>query len=355
MIIGFTLTSGALASASAATPPALAPAAGAKKWFPGHYVMLEPDTYSTDNKSFRVLKGPDGKLFQGLFMYVTWGQIETDKNAFCWEKIDTLLRALPAGKRIAFSLSWQGWGGAQACPSDMMDDPVYDGGHRVRGTKSGGGRQLRSGVHFATIHMPSTMDRYLAFTKAFAARYDSDPRLAFVTTAETPYEASLKVGQYKEATARACMLRLAEMVQQFPRTPCGALGAWWSFGGGDVEKDKFARAILDAGGGFGFPDLDGNMTGGHYHSHFRQHVLANAGKWPCWMGVEWQDLMPERTGPKFPDNQIESANLCKANFIWWITSNRRKDGGYDFDGDVIPYLRSHPGAGITTARPFMGN
>ena len=348
----FAMTLGILNSASAANPPSLAPAAGAKKWFPGHYVMLQPDTYSTDNKTFRVLKGADGKLFEGLFMYVTWGQIETNKDVFCWDKIDTLLNGLPKGKKVAFSLSWQGWGGVQACPSDMIDDPVYDGGQRVRGAKSGGGRQLRSGVHFATIHMPSTMDRYLAFTKAFAARYDADPRLAFVTTAETslrgqsqrrPIQGShgtgLHVAPYGDGAA-------------LPHTPCGALGAWWGFGGGDAEKDKFAKAMLDAGGGFRFSRSRRQHDGRPLQSHFRPHVLANAGKWPCWMGVEWQDLMPERTGPKFPDNQIESANLCKANFIWWITSNRRKEGGYDFDTDVINYLRAHPNAGITMANPF---
>ena len=337
----------------AATGKAGEAAGATKKWYPGHYVLVPPDTYSTDNKSFRVLQGPDGKLFQGLFMYVTWGQIETQQGTFRWDKIDTLLKDLPRGKKIAFSLSWQGWGGVQACPSDMLDNPVYDGGQRVRGAKQASGRQRRSGVHFATIHMPSTMDRYLAFTKAFAARYDADPRLAFITTAEIPYEASLKVGQYNEVTARANMHRLTEMVPQFPRTPCGVLGAWWGFGGKDSEKDKFAKAILEAGGGFGFPDLDGTLTGGHYNSHFRPHVLANAGKWPCWMGVEWQDLMPERAGKHFPDDQIKSANLTKTNFIWWITSNRRKDGGYDFDTDVLDYLRAHPTAGISTANPYV--
>ncbi|MCX7050265.1 MAG: hypothetical protein NTX50_32870 [Candidatus Sumerlaeota bacterium] len=326
---------------------------GEKKWFPGHYVMLSPDTYLADNKSYRVLRGADGKLFQGLFMYVTWGQIENTQGSYAWDKIDALLNALPEGKKIAFSLSWQGWGGVQACPKDMLNNPAYDGGQRERGAKQASGRQLRSGVQFATIHMPSTMDRYLTFTKAFAERYDADPRLAFVTTAEIPYEASLKVGQYNEATARANMQRLAEMVKQFPRTPCGVLGAWWAFGGPDSEKDKFAKAILDAGGGFGFPDLDGTMAGGHYNSNFRPHVLANAGKWPCWMGVEWQDLMPERAGKVFPDNQITSANLTKTNFIWWITSNRRKEGGYDFDTDVLNYLCAHPNAGITTSYPSI--
>jgi hypothetical protein len=348
-LVGLSLAGVDLAAGSGLTSTP----ASAKKWFPGHYVMLQPDTYSTDNKSFRVLKGPDGKLFQGIYMYATWGQIETRQGSYQWKKIDTLLNGLPEGKKAAFGLSWQGWGGAQACPSDMIGNPAYDGGQRVRGAKRASGRQVKSGVHFATIHLNSTMDRYLAFTKAFAARYDADPRLAFITSAEIPYEASLKVGQFNEATARANMFRLVEMVKYFPRTPCGILGAWWSFGGGDSEKDRFAKAFLDAGGGFGFPDLDGAMTGGHYNSHFRPNVLANAGKWPCWMGVEFADLMPERAGKHFPDDQITSANLTKVNFIWWITSNRRKDGGFDFDTDVLNYLRAHPLAGITTNNPFI--
>lgn len=328
--------------------------AAAKKWFPGHYVMLPPDTYSTDNKPFRILEGRDGKLFEGLYMYVTWGQIETTEGTWRWEKIDTLLDGLPKGKKAAFGLSWQGWGGAQACPSDMLDHPRYDGGQRERAPEQhkDSGKSMRSGVKFATIHMPSTMDRYLAFTKAFAGRYDADPRLAFITTAEIPYEASLKTGQFDEKTARANMFRLVEMVTQFRQTPAGILGAWWSFGGSDAEKDKFAKAFLEAGGGFGFPDLicEG---GSHYASHFRPNVLANAGKWPCWMGVEYADLLPDRAGKRFPDDQIASANMTKTNFIWWIPTNRSRSGGYDFDPDVLNYLRDHPQAGITTANPYL--
>jgi hypothetical protein len=64
--------------------------------------------------------------------------------------------------------------------------------------------------------------------------------------------------------------------------------------------------------------------------------------------------MPDRAGKVFPDDQIASANLSKTNFIWWITANRRKDGGYDFDTDVLDYLRAHPNAGITMANPLIG-
>ncbi len=232
----------------------------------------------------------------------------------------------------------------------MFDHPDNDGGQRVR---SGGaaGKKI-AGVKFATSHHPTAMDRYLAIVRAFATRYDADERLAFVTSAETPYEPSLKGGLYREATARAAIFRLTEMPAFFARTPSGVLGAWWSFGGGDRERDRCAQAMLDAGGGFGFPDLDGTMKGGHYNSSFRPHVLANGGKWPCWMGVEWGDLMPDRTGPKFPENQIESGDRTKTNFIWWVPANRRKDGGYDFDTNVRNYFRAYPTAGMTLERPL---
>lgn len=60
------------------------------------------------------------------------------------------------------------------------------------------------------------------------------------------------------------------------------------------------------------------------------------------MGVEYNDLMPECAGKNFPDDQIASANLTKTNFIWWITGSRQKDGGYDFDTDVLIPAGSSP-------------
>ncbi len=156
----------------------------AKTWFPGYYVLVPPDTFATNNKSWRVLQGADGRLFAGLHVSVTWGQIETTRGEFRWDKIDSRLNALPPGKKLSLSLSWQGWGGMQTCPNGMLENPADDSGPRVRGAKQARGRQRRSDGHFAT----------------------------------------------------------------------------------------------------------GKMAGDHNNSHFCPHVLANAGKWPCWMGVEWQDL-----------------------------------------------------------------
>jgi hypothetical protein len=320
-------------NAEAATTP--------KKWFPGHYVYHDSDDYSTSNSDLTFLKNANGAVFQGMMMYVTWGQIETTKDTYRWDKIDAVLKALPKGKKLAVSLSWQGWGKLQTCPSDMLDNIDYDGGQHISG----------KGFPFATVYMTSTMNRYLAFVKKFAERYDTVPNLAFVTTAEIPFGTDVRGPLFNEATARTNYYRLPnEMIGYFKNTICGILGAWWSFGDNANAEPKFAADTYNAGGGFGFPDVM-CLTCSQYNSNFRNEVLANAGKWPCWMGVEWSDLLPEWAGTTFPQDIIESASRNKTNFIWWLRTNRIAAGGYDFTTQALPYLKANPTAGISTDCP----
>jgi len=312
-----------------------------KKWFPGHYVDHNPDDYTTSNSDLSFLKSADGALFQGMFMYVTWGQIETTKDTYRWDKIDAVLNALPPGKKLAVSLSWQGWSKLQACPADMIDKVEFDSG-----------QYIKKGLYpFATIYMTSTMNRYLDFVKKFAERYDTVQKLAFVTTAEIPFENEVKGPQFNLTTARANIFRLpSAFIPSFKKTPSGILGAWWSFGDNTNAEQQFVEATYNAGGGFGFPDVMCLACSG-YNSHFRNEILANAGKWPCWMGVEWSDLLPDRAGTSFPQDIIESATKNKTNFIWWLRTNRTAEGGYNFTTQALPYLKANPLAGISTKCP----
>ena len=312
-----------------------------KKWFPGHYIDHNPDDYTTSNSDLTFLKSADGALFQGMFMYVTWGQIETTKDTYRWDKIDGVLNALPQGKKLAVSLSWQGWSKLQACPSDMLGKVEFDSGQYVK-----------KGLYpFATIYMTSTMNRYLDFVKKFAERYDTNPKLAFVATAEIPLESEVKGPQYSHVTARSNIFRLpSEFIPLFKSTPSGILGAWWSFSDNANAEPKFAADTYNAGGGFGFPDVM-CLTCSGYNSHFRNEILEYAGKWPCWMGVEWSDLLPDRAGTSFPQEIIESATKNKTNFIWWLRTNRTDEGGYNFTTQALPYLKANPSAGISTECP----
>jgi hypothetical protein len=320
------------------------------KWFPGNYVSGGQDNYSPDSEAMQVLEGGDGYLFQGMYTQITWHEIEETAGTYHWEKIDDLLDSLPEGKKLAVTLTWLAWKpGVHACPEDMKENIAeYDGGEKMIPS---------SGRWCSTIYMPQTMTRYLAFVKAFADRYDSDERLALVTTSEISYNNEIKDGQYQEKTAAENAYRLTELSSYFERTPCGIHGAWWPYrfedGREEAEADenRFVESVLQSGCGFGFPDLVGQNTK-TYHSSFRDAVLRNAGKWPCWMGVEYAEYLPERYGENFPQDMIDSAGLTKTNFIWWrITDITRKEGGKSFYQDVLPYLRKHQDAGITKERP----
>jgi hypothetical protein len=313
------------------------PALVFKKWFPGHYIDNGVDAYDLTPKTKSILFGPDARLITGVFIYATWSIHETSYGVFNFDNIRKLLSQLPVGKKLALSLAWQAWGGkiASPVPADMVGKVGYDQGYRISS----------KGHPFATIHMKSTMDRYLRFVRAFAKEFDNDPRLAFVTTAEIPYEKELHVGQYTYTQHRDNLFRMATLFPAiFPKTPAGILGAWWP--GPSIDRQKFVDLTLAAKGGFGFPDICVDTQ-----ENFLPSVVQNAGKWPCWMGIEWKDYLEVQcTGKNFPADQMAKSARMGSNFVWWLACNRTKEGGHSVD-EAINYLRTHPNAGIQKTPP----
>ena len=340
-----------------------------KKWFPGHYIMADPDvTPNLALKPWQRLSGPYGYLFAGIKQYIAWRRIEPTLGTFTFAAIHALLDSLPTGKKAIISLASQGWDDAIVpvpCPADMVGNPTYDGGYRVKVTTGGN-------VPNATLHMPATMERYLAMVQAVAEEFDADERVALFMTMEIPYDPQWAVkppsGQYNDATFAAQLYKLAQVFPTFfTRTPCGSLGAWWapapSTDGADADRRRYARYWLDAGAGFGIPDCVA-VDHPRYNSNFRPDLLANAGLWPCFMGMEWADFnvgtgTKDYGGLPWPQAHIDAANLVKANFMWWNTGERQNSfpiqpdgsGGRGFDAHLIPYLQANPGAGITTTLP----
>lgn len=313
----------------------------AKKWYPGHYLHNGVDNFLVFTPRVKnIITSEDGRIFEGVTMYTTWSRLELTRNKFDFDKMEKFLDLLPKDKKAACFLSWQSWpnGPAVPCPADMVGKAMYDGGYR----KPKDGRTWP----FSTIHMESTMIRYLEFVDKFAQHFDSDPRLAFVTTAELPYDRTLQIGQFNRQIAHSNYVRMAKhFPKAFSKTVAGALGAWYPFGGVDARKE-FADAIFQNNGGFGFPDL--NVSEGE---NFRYALEANAGRWPSWQGVEWNDYLEKsRTGNTFPNNQLATANKTKTNFIWWLPCDRTKDGGHNID-EAIAYLRKNYRAGISVTPP----
>jgi len=58
-----------------------------KKWFPGNYIMASENDFQCKSKGWEVIKGKNGDLFQGVYLYVTWSEIESSKKTYHWEKL----------------------------------------------------------------------------------------------------------------------------------------------------------------------------------------------------------------------------------------------------------------------------
>ena len=332
-----------------------------KRWYPGHYVGYSNDTYDKSSKAISFLNGPNGYLFEGLYMKIYWSDIEKDKDVYDWSIVDNFLPLIPAGKKFACNLAPQSWHANQhVCPKDMIGNPIFDGGEQWMDTAN-----VSKGdtCWYSTIYMNTTMDRYLAFVKAFADRYDNDERFAFVTSGEIQLDPVARGKQYNENTAVSNWYRMANYFPScFKNTVSGVTGAGWSFHKGtpgfNAEKDNFAKIVLNAGGGFGFPDLVAQSSKTTKLA-FTSNLIANAGKWPSWQSVQYQDYFAKEYGDSitFPADQMVTANLYKTNFIWWVPYNTTKlAGGQSFD-NAVKYLKAqrilHPdiNPGITLNYP----
>lgn len=306
-----------------------------KKWFPGHYLMASENDFNRTSGGWTNLRGANGYLFEGIWLYVTWGEIETGLNTYSWDKIDGMLNALPAGKKLGLSLAWQEWNAKiPPCPADMIDDKntgLYRGGY------------IGTGTRYSTFWLNSTMDRYLNFLQKFAERYDTCRRLAFVVTGELSGTAYRNGPGYDANTCLANLMRLPDFIAYFKHTPSGMLGDWWPYLG---SMSTFIQKTVAAGGGFGGPDIhvDGTSLSGY--------ILSNAGKQPNWQGMEWMDLKEFAALP-FPKAQLDVSTAWKTNFIWWNTNNRSNETppGHNFNTEVINFLKANPGYGISKACP----
>jgi hypothetical protein len=195
--------------------------AAQKKWFPGHYLMATENDFAMTGKPWSILKGSDGYLFQGIWLYVTWGEIETGLNTYRWDKIDNMLNALPVGKKLGLSLAWQEWHAAiDPCPADMIDDKdtgLYRGGY------------IGTDTRYSTFYLTSTMDRYLAFMRSFSARYDTSSKIAFIMTGELAGTAYRDGPGYSATTTLQNLYRLPQLISFFRLTPSGVLTNWWPY------------------------------------------------------------------------------------------------------------------------------
>jgi hypothetical protein len=154
------------------------PSSTAKRWNPGHYVKTTGHAADSDQTDY--WNGVNSKILEviedipeikGAFVTVAWGAMNTTGSTFDWTEIDNTLSLLSArGKKMILEVTYKsftGGGEGVLVPTDLRPaDPTSRG-------------------WWGGVHRTATMTRFIAALQAVADRYDNNPDVEMVVTAET--------------------------------------------------------------------------------------------------------------------------------------------------------------------------
>lgn len=175
---------GAIATAAAIPVVTPAPAsAAARKWHPGHYLCLRDSRWSVDSQAahFRALDAM-GPHVRGIKIGFHWAYLEGARGDYSpgFRIVDAYLDRLPADKYLMLHVNERSYGDVTAGvhPWYLVDNgwvAARPAGQTWRG-------RLATA---AKMWQPAVMDRLIALSHAFAARYDAHPRFEQFSLGET--------------------------------------------------------------------------------------------------------------------------------------------------------------------------
>lgn len=175
-----TVLRGLGAIAAAAAMPVVTPApasAAARKWHPGHYFCPSHTRWSPDNQAahFRALD-----TVTGIKIGFNWGYLEDAPGDYSpgFRIVDAYLDKLPADKYLMLHVNERSCGDPGVYPRYVVDN-----GWVVTRPPSERWRGNRTTA--AKMWQPAVMDRLIALSQAFAARYDGHPRFEQFSLGET--------------------------------------------------------------------------------------------------------------------------------------------------------------------------
>lgn len=147
------------------------------KWHPGHYVKTQGE--ASDGTPYwdgvfnnHLPKALESSNLKGALVEITWGDFNTTGSTYDWTRVDQVLAWADANnKRVIFKISYKTFASTigNLGPADLEATDAVP---------------TQTGFHMA-IWRPSVMDRFIAAQQAFAARYDSHPRVEFITGSES--------------------------------------------------------------------------------------------------------------------------------------------------------------------------
>lgn len=281
--------------------------AGAIKWHPGHYVKTQGQ--ASDGQSYwdevfnsYLPKALESSNLKGALVEITWGDFNTTGSTYDWTRADAVLAWAEANnKRIIFKLSYKHFDGALGIlgPTDLETTDAV---------------QTTTGYLMA-VWRQSVMDRFIAALQAFGARYDSNPRVEFITGSEssTGTWSAGTPSDYTKAAHSAQLQRLYPAIAlAFPTTNTSA-----SLNSIAGQLAILLEAAYVAKSGLNTPDAHDSCVA----QMFRGTTIVCAGKTEDPVQANYRDLMAYHTIASQPTLGGKDDNGPPANIIDWAQIN----------------------------------
>lgn len=344
-----------LAMAPVVLAQGTAPATGAVKWHPGHYVTLVGKAGDDSRYMSEVLEElARYPVLRGVQIRYTWAQLEPEPGVYRFEAIERDLAALAArDKRLFILLQTKAFDARTPTVPAWLRGAEFEGG----AFKTGGG-QAAAGRERASENIrlwnAGVRDRLSALVKALGAKFDAHPHLEGISMTETamgqaadgPIDAARE-----EQYFRNLLAVVKEMRTAFPRT------VTFQF----VNYPRrilpwFVDGLRGMGAGLGGPDVlpeDPGLVKGIYPYYARL-----AGQVPLAPSIQHENYVARRArGPVDPPTIDElytfSRDQLKANYLFWTRRLYANDKPYLKVLDFIsqPGFPRDAAGGLATACP----
>lgn len=186
---------------AAAAVPVLAPSpafAAARKWHPGHYFSPEATGWSAGvrRSHFAALDAVAANPYvTGMKVALDWADLEGARGDYSggFRILDAYLEKLDSvGKYLMVQVNERSTGNRRVYPRYVVDN-----GWVI--TRPAGERWTGNLTSAARMWQPAVMDRLIALSRAFAARYDGHPRFEQFSLGETAIGVPERYGFSTEA------------------------------------------------------------------------------------------------------------------------------------------------------------
>jgi hypothetical protein len=224
-----------------------------KKWYPGHYLYADEQTFTQGLRSARRDMVKDNPNFTGYHVRYSWAILEPTKDNYDFSLIRRDLEtARSDGKKLIVHISERSHSGTDRLPvpAYLMNDPIYEGGvYEVYAATAGTTKLLPK------IWVPAYAQRMGALLKALGAAFDKDPTLAYVAVPETALNDSTKQPGFTSAKLRdGYMTIYTAAAEGLPNTIFSQFANWL---GGLTQADAdlmMAHLVETTKNGLGGPD-----------------------------------------------------------------------------------------------------